>query len=69
MAAKKYAVILTSPKTSTASTVSSGFHSLEAADEYVLNVCLDPFWEFGTRWEVYEEIGPNRFTRLRSGTK
>jgi hypothetical protein len=69
MAAKKYAVILTSPKTSPAATVSSGFHSLEAADEYMLNVCLDPFWEVGTRWEVCEEIGPNRFTRLRSGRK
>ena len=69
MSAKKYAVILTSPKTRPAATVSSGFHSVEAADEFVLNVCLDPFWEVGTHWEVCEEIGPNRFTRLRSGTK
>ena len=49
MATKKYAVILTSPKTRPASIVSSGFYRLEAADEFVLNVCLDPFWEVGTR--------------------
>ena len=67
--AKTYAVILTSQKTAPASTVSSRFHSVEAADEFVLNVCLDPFWERGTRWEVCEETGQNQYKRLRSGTK
>jgi hypothetical protein len=67
--AKTYAVILTSPKTRPTSTLSSGFHSVEAADEFVLNLYLDPFWEVGTRWEICAEIGPNRYTRLRSGMK
>ena len=67
--AKTYAVVLTTPKTAPASTVSSGFHSVEAADEFVLNLYLDPSWEVGTRWKVCEETGPNQYRRLRSGTK